>query len=330
MMRPTHRPLRFKPPRQQRGVALIMAVLIVALATMLAVSVATEGHMDQRRNTTVLVLDQAYEMGLGAEALAADTLKDDASGSQTDTPNENWATPIVLPIDEGIGEIKGNLEDLQGRFNLNNLLNADGSKNEETLRQFERLLELLNIDRKWAQLTLDWIDSDNVPESSGAEDATYAAQNPPYMAPNMAITRTSELYSQIGMTLQTYLQLEPYITALPNGTPLNVCTASALVLDSLSGSLQQYSNNADTFAENRKNGCFPTVNNLRNDFASDGNFAQLQQQHPDYLAETTSYFRANILVTLGTTELALYSVLHRTGSASNARVRVIQRSFGTT
>ena len=38
------------PPARQRGVALITAVLIVALATMLAVNVAFKGALDQRRS----------------------------------------------------------------------------------------------------------------------------------------------------------------------------------------------------------------------------------------------------------------------------------------
>ncbi len=315
---------------EQRGVALIMAVLMVALATMLAVSVATEGYMDQRRNATLLLLDQAYEMGLGAEALAAETLRDDAAGSKVDTPGESWATPIVLPIDEGAGEIKGSLEDLQGRFNLNKLLNDDGSKNAEAVAQFERLLELLNIDRKWAMTTLDWIDADNNQETDGAEDSVYAGRNPAYLTANMVITRTSELFSAVGMDLSIYRKLEPYVATLPNHSSLNVCTASALVLDSLSGTLTQYSNNATTFVSNRENGCFPSLNEIRNSFANDPAFARMIQQHPDYLVETSNYFRASILVTIGTTELALYSVLNRTGNANNARVRVIQRSFGTT
>jgi type II secretory pathway component PulK len=146
----------------------------------------------------------------------------------------------------------------------------------------------------------------------------------------MAITRASELFAQVGMTLATYRKLEPYVVALPNDTKLNVCTAPALVLDSLNGTGSQYSNNATTFASNRTSGCFPTLTQIKNDFKGDANFDQMLANHPDYLVDTSSYFRANILVTIGTTELALYSVLNRSGTASNARVRIIQRSFGTT
>lgn len=320
--------LRAAIPARQRGVALIMAILIVALATILAVSVASEGYMDQRRTSTVMSVDQAYEMGLGAEALAADVLQQD-NDAKVDALTEAWATPIMLPIDEGTGEIKGYLEDLQGRFNINNLLNSDGTRNNTAVRQLQRLLELLGIDTKYATITVDWIDANTNDEFPGAEDTVYSAQTPAYLTPNMRITRTSELMSEVGMTQEAYLKLEPYIAALPPGTKLNVCTAPALLLDSLSSSLTQYSNDLDTFTANRANGCFPHVNDVKTSFDQDSDFKKLMQDQPDYLGETTSFFRANILVTLGTTEFALYSVLNRTGTGTNAKTRVLLRSFGT-
>ncbi len=66
--------------RAQRGVALITAVLIVALATILAVNVVYRGMLDQRRAGTLFALDQAFEVALGAEAWAADVLQRDAAG----------------------------------------------------------------------------------------------------------------------------------------------------------------------------------------------------------------------------------------------------------
>jgi general secretion pathway protein K len=320
------------PNKQQRGVALIMAILMVALATILAVSVASEGYMDQRRTSTVIVLDQAYELGLGAEALIAALMRDD--DPKVDSLNEGWASPRVLPVDDGAGEIKGQLEDLQGRFNINNLINpANGVRNDLAVRQFQSLLDRLGIDPKYATLALDWIDADTNPEfPDGAEDATYAGQTPAYLSPNMPITRTSELMSIVGMKHTDYLKLEPYIAALPPGSKLNVCTASGKVLDALAPSRTEYSDEA-ALAKNRANagGCFPTPTNVRNSFAkADNDFDKLMVDHPDYLGETTSYFRANILVTIGTTELALYSVLNRIGTGANGKMRVIQRSFGTT
>ena len=62
---------------RKRGVALIMAVLIVALETILAVNVTFRGMMDQRRSSNLFALDQGLEVSLGAEAWAADILRQD-------------------------------------------------------------------------------------------------------------------------------------------------------------------------------------------------------------------------------------------------------------
>ena len=315
---------------EQRGIALLMAILMVALATMLAVGIATESYMDHRRTATTLLLDQAYILGLGAEDLAADVLVEDAKGSTIDTTKEDWATPIMLPVDEGIGDIKGNLEDLQGRFNLNNLLNIDGTKNEPAVKQFEHLLEILGLEPRWANIMVDWLDANNNPESpDGAEDSAYTGQSPPYLTANMSITRTSEMLSLIGMTKAMYDKLEPFVSALPPGTGINVCTAPHEILDSLATTRSQFGNNESTFISNRNNGCYPRVSEIKNDFKGDTNFDKLMTAHPDYLVESSNYFRANILVTIGTTDLTMYSVLNRFGNSANARVRVIQRSFGT-
>lgn len=320
------RPHLSSPRKAQRGVALIMAVLIVALATLLAVSVATDGYMDQRRTSIVLSLDQAYEMGLGAEALAADTLIEDAKNSQIDTVAEAWATPIVLPIDEGVGEIKGALVDLQGRFNLNNLLNEDGTPNTEAVRQFQRLLELSGIETKWATLLVDWIDADSEPQAAdGAEDAVYASLTPPTLTANLPITRSSELLSLPAFGLDRYRKIEPYVTALPIGTALNVCTAPGIVLDSLATNTTEYSRDGNTLDKERESGCFPTLQLLDRTLGQDQSYQQIKAKS-NALSESSSYFQANILITLGTTELAMYSTLDRSASG---RTRVIQRSFGT-
>jgi type II secretory pathway component PulK len=60
---------------RQRGVALITAVLMVALATILAINVTFRGMVDQRRSSNLFAFDQGFEVALGAEAWAADFLR---------------------------------------------------------------------------------------------------------------------------------------------------------------------------------------------------------------------------------------------------------------
>jgi general secretion pathway protein K len=298
-----------------------MAVLIVALATILAVNVSFRGMVDQRRSFNLFALDQGYEVALGAEAWAADILKQDLQDTQTDHLGERWARmPPALPIDEGIGTVQGRLEDLQGRFNLNNLVFSDGTANEKAIKQLERILSMVEVEPTWAVAMADWIDSDVNPGfPDGAEDSAYTGMDPPHLAANMPITRASELLSLPNFGADRYRRIAPYVTALPVGTRLNVCTAPGVVLDSLSEAQRQFSLNTKDLDERRKQGCFPTLEDLR------GTLGQTQyDQLKDTLGESSSYFRATVWVTIGTTQFTLYSLLARGG----AGVRPVIRSFG--
>lgn len=307
---------------RQRGVALITAVLIVALATILAVNVTFRGMVDQRRSANLFSFDQGFEVALGAEAWAADFLRKDAQQSQQDHLGEAWAQTLPpLPVDEGIGTVEGRLEDMQGRFNLNNLVFADGTANEKTVKQLERILALLDIEPSWATMIADWIDSDAQPGfADGAEDTVYMGLDPPHLAANMPITRASELMVLPNFGIDRYRKLRPYVTALPVGTKLNVCTAPGVVLDSLSETTRQFSLNPQDLATRRKDACFPTLEDLRGTLGA-GAYDEIK----DSLSESSAYFRATVWVTIGTTQFTLYSLLARGG---NGTVRPALRSFG--
>ena len=122
-------PLR-RSRRRQRGVALIIALILVALATILATKLSFDGFLEQRRTVGVLAAEQALHFGLGAEALAADVLVQDLQNSTTLTtlprPGHSRRSrcrsrPENNPEGEPIGTLQGALEDMQGRFNLNSL-----------------------------------------------------------------------------------------------------------------------------------------------------------------------------------------------------------------
>jgi general secretion pathway protein K len=325
-----------RPPlrKRQRGVALIVAVLIAALATMLAASVSFKGYMDQRRTANALAMDQGFEVALGGEAWAADALRRDKQQSaKTDDFTEEWATPIPpIPLDDGkgntYGDFEGQLEDMQGRFNLNSLVVLEGGQLKTdplAIARFERLLELLEMETKWAKVIADWIDSDVQPEfPDGAEDPTYTGLSPPYRTANMPVTRASELLSLTGFGLDRYRKLEPFVTALPIGTPINLCTASPELLDALVAGRRQFTMARDNTAETRKQRCFPTKQDYESALSTEEKQELVQGKVID---QTSSYFRSTIWVTIGTTQYTLYSLLYRSGN--NGLVRPILRSHGT-
>ncbi|HEY7378502.1 MAG TPA: type II secretion system minor pseudopilin GspK [Steroidobacteraceae bacterium] len=293
-------------PHRQRGVALITAILIVALATILATQIGFDSALEQRRSAAVLSLDQAFLVALGAEAWAASYLKDDADKSQTDFPGERWATPIPpIPVDGG--QVEGFVEDMQGRFNLNNLITPQGAVDEEALRQFRNILIELDIEPKWADVLADWLDTDTQPRfPDGAEDNVYTSQTPPYRAANGPITSASELLSLPDFGVERYQKLKPYVTALPHGTKINVCSASGIVIDALSDGTREFSLDEQSLAKQRTDHCFPTPQDLQNSFHGAGSETLSQ-----YIDDKTSYFRVTALVTIGTSQMTLYSLLRR-------------------
>ena len=102
-------------PRRHRGVALITAVLITALAGSVAAGLAWDSALDMRRTTVLLYRDQALQVALGAESWLQAILRQDLEDSQTDHLGEIWASELPgLPIDGG--EVFGKVEDLRDLF----------------------------------------------------------------------------------------------------------------------------------------------------------------------------------------------------------------------
>ena len=299
---------------RQQGVALLTTLLLVALVAILTVNLQWDTSLDIRRSRNLFESDQALLYALGAEAWASEILQTDARDSDTDHTGEDWATPVpTLPI-EG-GAIRGFLEDMQGRFNLNNLVGRRGQVDEVALEQFERLLTVLELDPALARITVDWLDHDLEPGfPSGAEDSFYTARIPPYRTANLALTSASELLAIGEMDAASYLILAPYVTALPNGTALNVNTASAPVLRSLSDQI------SDTVAEN--------LIGERGDQGFDGLAAFADLVEPEILQSlelSSSFFRLTADVSIGSTRFTLYSLLER----NNGQLIPVMRTFNS-
>ena len=327
-------PSRRPPRRRQRGVALIIALILVALATILATKLTYDGWIERRRTTGILASEQALHFGMGAEALAADVLSQPNNQNQQVNLAQPWAQPTQpLPITpendpegEPIGTLQAALEDMQGRFNLNNLgrVTAQGKQDPQPLLQFQRLLMSLGLEPKWAAIARDWIDADDIPGTpDGAEDAIYTAQTPPYRTGNWPMESTSELLNLPGFGADRYRKIAPYVTALPTASAtINICTAPAFVLESLADNLSgEYSGNPEVLVNSRKAGCFPEPAAFGNILGKNAGAVQ------PYYGTTSSYFRLTTRVVLGTTEFTLYSLLTRTGGG---KVTPLLRTFGTT
>ena len=309
-------------PRAQRGIALLVAILLVAFGTILAAAIAYENAMTFRRGAATYAFDQALLVQQGAEALAAYGLRlAQKADPQHTYAAEGWAQPVgPLEVVPGV-MLSAQLEDLQGRFNLNNLVRQDGTPDPVAVGAFQQLLAMLGLEPKWAGYMADWIDRDIVPSiPDGAEDSVYMGQTPPYRTPNRYITSASELLALPGFGRDRYVALAPYVTALPYGVKLNVCTASDKVLDAFLGH-SDFQSDPDGLAKNRASagGCFPKLSDYQA-AADSATWSKISTK----LQMTSSYFRLTSLVTIGSTEFNLYSLLLQDPTG---QVRPVLRSY---
>jgi general secretion pathway protein K len=314
--------------RHERGVALLVAIVIFAIATTVAAAVTYSKAMSARRAAATFTMEQALQAGMAAEALASIALEDAGSEPKTET-TQDWAQdqpPLEIP-DTGIW-IVAKVEDMSGRFNLNSVIKWDSQQDtfvedQHQLAVFRTILANLDIDQRYADLLVDWIDPNIAPfGSSGGEDSLYLSQAPPYRPPNTFITHASELLALPGFGRDNYKKIAPYVTALPNDEPLNVCTASGLVLDAaLNQNTTQYAN--QDMALNREKGCWPEEKDYTVVIADPTQKTEVEQR----VDEKSSWFRLRTQVRIGTAEFVLYSVLFREPNGN--KIRTVQRSFGS-
>lgn len=319
--------------RRQRGVALITAIFVVTLATIAAVAMLESSNISVHRSANLVQSETEWWYASGVESWVKGVLMQDAklsaaSGGNVVGLNGLWARPVdYLPIDGGA--MRGHIDDLQGRFNLNNLATpSTGTANNNAAtaptpytQQFENLLDNLpNFDgSKYHGISAairDWVDQDSERSGTdGAEDQDYQSQDPPYRAANQGMHSVSELLLVRGVTKELYAALLPYVTVLPwTGTPtaLNINTAPEPVLLSLGTNVNR--SGIEQFMAQRKLSPAKDASELNSLLGTQQPNANATQQ--PQLGVTSSYFGLQAEVFIGSGRLALYSVILRQGTGT--------------
>ncbi len=217
---------------RQQGVAIVLALAVVALAALAATAMLVSQSTWSRQVELTAGHVQAQHLIQAGLDWARAVLSDDRRASNVDTLGEPWALQLPpMPVENG--SLVGHLEDQQGKFNLNNLL-QDGKVNLAQLAYFRRLLSILALPPALADSLADWIDADSEPQPQGAaEDAYYLSLQPPYLAANRPLTDVAELARVRGFDDNVRARLRPFVTALPRFTAVNVNTASPEVMSAI-------------------------------------------------------------------------------------------------
>ncbi len=326
---------------RQRGVALLTAVILVAVAAIVATAIAWQSQLAARRGIAVFTVAQSLAFAKGAEAIAAYALRQNLQQNpKTIAPNQLWAKPYgPVEMDAGV-VLEASLEDQSGKFNLNSVVMTAGAgatpipgapppapgaatlvENKDAVGIFTALLTNLQINTDYAARLVDWIDADDQPSfPGGAEDSFYLAQQPPHRTLNMPITSVSELLA-MGMDRASYDKLAPLVTALPVDTKLNICTAPGEVLDAFAGVRTYALDVSELNAQRQQSDCYP-------DSAAflSGVGAAQKPYVQSHIGTASHYFRLRTWITIGTTRFTLYSLINQQASG---QIRPVLRTFGT-
>ncbi len=221
-------------PKQQQGVALISVLLVFALVTLLAAQMLDRSYLDMRRAGNLANGKQAYYLAVAGEEYGRQLLARDyqQDKSKADTLVDLWAQDFdAFQMEEG--ELHIEVSDLQGRFNLNNVISSQGGLDMARYQQLKDLLNTLELPTELADVLVDWVDQDRNARPNGAEDSYYMSQTPAYLAANRPLTDISELRLLKGMEPAHYTRLKPYVSALPSQSKYNINTLNATMLEAL-------------------------------------------------------------------------------------------------
>lgn len=300
---------------KSRGIALLTTLLVVSVASIIAVSLIKRQWIDIRKNQNTQRMEQSWLYAQAVEAWALGRLYADIKKNNTDSEQDSWSYPIE-PTDIEGGQISAAVVDCQSKFNINNLLatNKAGTSYQE---RFRRLLKILDLPEQLLDPLLDWLDADsNIHYPGGAEDNHYMSKDKPYRPANQAIADISELRLIEGYTEEVYQTLKPYVSALPGIVNINVNTASEPVLRSLGEDISQQ--DAQYIIDSRSEEPFAGVQSFIQHQALAGRTIVA-----DGLSVTSQYYKVDSDVLIDNYKMGYTSILFR---KDKDNIRVVQRT----
>ncbi|HYH40490.1 MAG TPA: type II secretion system minor pseudopilin GspK [Burkholderiales bacterium] len=212
--------------RRQRGMAVVLAILIVALAA--GTSAVMLSQQDLRARQVMILGERAQAEAAarsGIEAMAHALAKNPGSADVEDI--RTAAAAVAARVSVGAVVLTITHDDPQGRFNLNNLVQGD-RPSEPDVRAFQEMLALAKLSPELAAAVVDAIDTDSDPTyPGGAEDLDYLAMTPPSRASNRPLVDPAHLVRIKGFDARSVERLLPFLTALPEPTSINLNSTPA-------------------------------------------------------------------------------------------------------
>ena len=237
----------------QRGAALLTAMIVVALVAVLSATALWQQWRAVDIETAQRQRQQSDWILWGALDWARIILRKSSTDSTVDHLGEAWAVPLQdarlssflsttgSSVDDPALDLflSGHIEDLQGRLNVRNLVNAD-APDPGAVEMFGRLFDLLQLPGQELSVLQTQLRAalraaappTNTASPSGNTSTANAASSPAPLLPQ----RVDQL-GWLGLSAATIARLAPYICILPERTPVNLNTASDVVLQAAIGGM---------------------------------------------------------------------------------------------
>lgn len=222
--------------QRQRGVAVIIALLLTTLAITIVASLFWQQQVQVRSIENQRLQLQKQWILRGALDWASLILREDAKFSSVDALDEPWATPLAetrldqyvenghADADAADATLSGSISDAQARYNLANLC-SNGVINHAGVAVFARLLDNAHLDPALAIATA------NVMAATQKQPATDTANPENETGPQpMHLADADDLLAVPGFTAEMLGKIKDFVIFLPRATPVNVNTAPAEVL----------------------------------------------------------------------------------------------------
>ena len=276
--------------KNERGIALLVTLLAIALMTLLVADFTTSAALGYRSAG-----DQANELraaylarsavSVGLSLLAADTLNDSLAKTPYDGLDEPWAQPYPpVPLGGGLASVA--VVDEARKIDINMLINPQtGQPNPDAVGIVERLFALIGVSPQLVPAIVDWIDPDSVESPGGAEADYYLQLQPPYVPRNGPMPTIGDLRMIKGIDQTTFLMLTNYLTASPEPM-VNINTAPPEVIASLVPGLDSNLSLVKQIIAARAEASFTATTDVGN-LPGMGNFATPLMQH---ITTRSAYF----------------------------------------
>jgi general secretion pathway protein K len=335
-----HRYPRHKPPRQQRGIAILTVLVIAVLIVTLAAVIFARQSRAVRQNDNYQSLERAWQYAYTLEQYAGIQLQRDFKANKYDALGDRWTYKVpaqTVTEDSGaIVKFTGRLEDLQARFNINNLLDEKGKlRTTGEDAYLKELIRQAGLPASFLSVIIDWMDSDSqIQNGDSAERDYYLAGNTPFNTADMPFTDPSELRLLRLDTLEpkakekaldTFTQT---INTLPSSvlakTTINANTASQEVLNALGLSKERV---AMILAAQKQKLPYKTQDELINALTfnpQDPTEQTLMNRIKQQVDVKSSFFLLTGEIQINRARVFLNSVLFR---EPDGKVRVIMRQF---